>query len=293
MNQASAEEILKEIAIDGELLHFESLAGGISAQTFRLDYSVARQTHSVVVSVHSDVDWQRNPNLAADEFEVLTFLRANGYPVASPLYVGTDSGIFDRPYLVVEHLGGRVIDGDALIPRLPVMAAQLAKLHAIPLTDWPLPDYPPPRQRIQPESTIDERMQESAIREALDGYVLRQENTPCLLHCDYWSGNLLWDDDGLVAVLDWEDFGVGDPMADVGNARAELAMQVDLSAVDAFTKRYLEYTSVEARDLPYWDLVSALFFSNRFTEFADDTGHETLLYQRMNQFVDQALARLS
>ena len=105
MNQASAEEVLKEIAPDGELLRFESLAGGISAQTFRLDYSVARQTHSVVVSVHSDVDWQRNPNLAADEFEVLTFLLANGYPVASPIYVGTDSGIFDRPYLVVEHLG--------------------------------------------------------------------------------------------------------------------------------------------------------------------------------------------
>jgi aminoglycoside phosphotransferase (APT) family kinase protein len=39
-----------------------------------------------------------------------------------------------------------------------------------------------------------------------------------LLHGDFWPGNALWRDGALVAILDWEDAAIGDPLADVANA---------------------------------------------------------------------------
>ena len=292
MEELTAKNVLEEFSPGAVLEHVEALAGGVSAQTFRFDYFANGRSQSAVVSIHSDVDWQRNPNLAADEFELLRFLKRAGYPVATPLFVGRDSAAFDRPYLVVEYLSGHVLLGEQLLPRLTDMAFHLSGLHAIPLKNWPFATYPPARQSVQPVSLLDERMQETKVRTALEGYVLQEANSYCLLHCDYWAGNLLWNDEGLVAVLDWEDFGVGDPLADLGNARVELAMQVNMAAVETFTAAYLERSEISEVDLPYWDLVSALFFSNRITEFADDEAHEALLYRRMNEFVDQALSGL-
>src|SRR5207237_1414852 len=39
---------------------------------------------------------------------------------------------------------------------------------------------------------------------------------PCLVHGDFRLGNLLADEDGLVAVLDWELAHLGDPVEDLG-----------------------------------------------------------------------------
>ena len=28
---------------------------------------------------------------------------------------------------------------------------------------------------------------------------------PCLVHLDYWSGNILWENDEISAIVDWEE----------------------------------------------------------------------------------------
>jgi aminoglycoside phosphotransferase (APT) family kinase protein len=75
-----------------------------------------------------------------------------------------------------------------------------------------------------------------------------------LLHGDFWPGNVLWEDGRLVAVLDWEDAAIGDPLADVANARLELLWAGGAEAKEEFTRRYRSLVpGVDLTDLPHWD----------------------------------------
>jgi aminoglycoside phosphotransferase (APT) family kinase protein len=52
------------------------------------------------------------------------------------------------------------------------------------------------------------------------------------LHDDVWGGNMLWEDDRCVALIDWKTAGVGDPAVDLGSLRMQMALQYgqDVSA---------------------------------------------------------------
>jgi hypothetical protein len=41
---------------------------------------------------------------------------------------------------------------------------------------------------------------------------LPQRNPPTLLRGDCWPGNLLWQHDQLVAIIDWEDAATREPL---------------------------------------------------------------------------------
>ncbi len=74
----------------------------------------------------------------------------------------------------------------------------------------------------RPVSPKDE-WNEGRIRRALERvWPFPRSNPDVLLHGDFWPGNLLWKEGGLVAVIDWEDAALGDPLADVANARLEI-----------------------------------------------------------------------
>ena len=72
----------------------------------------------------------------------------------------------------------------------------------------------------------------------------------------------------LVCVLDWEDAVVGDPLADVANARMELTMAFGAAAASDFTRHYEELApSVDLAALPSWDLYAALPHAGRMGEW--------------------------
>ena len=45
------------------------------------------------------------------------------------------------------------------------------------------------------------------------------------LHGDVWGGNMLWEGDRCVALIDWKTAGVGDPGVDLGSLRMQMALQ--------------------------------------------------------------------
>ena len=49
----------------------------------------------------------------------------------------------------------------------------------------------------------------------------------------------MWRDGRLVAVIDWEDARIGDPLADLACARVELRCEYGSEATGSFTERYL------------------------------------------------------
>ena len=116
-----------------------------------------------------------------------------------------------------------------------------------------------------------------------------------LVHGDFWPGNLIWRDDELVGVVDWEEAHVGDPLCDVGISRLDMLWVGGWVAVEAFTQRYFECVQAEAH-LSQYDLRAALRPMENLDEWAsaypklgrtDIT--EAHMAARLREFIENAL----
>ena len=87
---------------------------------------------------------------------------------------------------------------------------------------------------------------------------LAEGNAPALLHGDYWPGNSMWREEKLVAVIDWEDAELGDPLIDLARSRAEIVWIFGVEAMELFTREYQSLMAVDYNNLPYWDLCAVL-----------------------------------
>jgi aminoglycoside phosphotransferase (APT) family kinase protein len=108
------------------------------------------------------------------------------------------------------------------------IAINLIKIHSIDCSKLDLAFLPNQDEIIaeklqkRPEN-LDESLDEGLIRNTLESFwPLHQGNKEVLLHGDFWPGNVLWKEDRLVAVIDWEDAALGDPLADFANSRLEI-----------------------------------------------------------------------
>jgi aminoglycoside phosphotransferase (APT) family kinase protein len=127
----------------------------------------------------------------------------------------------------------------------------------------------------------------------------RSSNSPVLLHGDYWPGNLLWNAGRLVAVVDWEEPRIGDPLVDVAISRLDLLWMLGADAMHAFTRAYIAITNVDVACLPYWDLCAALRPASNLPAWAGswpDLGRPDISEATMRaghrQFVDRAFDAL-
>ena len=92
--------------------------------------------------------------------------------------------------------------------------------------------------------------------------VVRRHGRPggedVVLHGDVWPGNMVWQGDTCVGLIDWKTAGVGHPGVDLGNLRFQAAQ---LHGPDA-SELVLEGWEVEmgrrAADIASWDAVAAL-----------------------------------
>jgi aminoglycoside phosphotransferase (APT) family kinase protein len=149
-----------------------------------------------------------------------------GVPVARVLASFADGGPLETPALVVEQLPGealpqRILRDPRFAEARDSLAAAcgtiLARLHAMDLSALP---------ELQPQDPVER------CRQALDRLhcanpafelVLRrlERKRPAprpqtIVHGDFRLGNLLIDEHGITAVLDWELVHLGDPLEDLG-----------------------------------------------------------------------------
>lgn len=227
------------------------LLGGVSARVTALEIQrpdgaasrvVVREPGATASGSPAGPDVQR-------EHDLLGFLHGAGFPVPRPLSID-DARV--PAYFVMSFVEGT---GD-LPPQAPArMAEVLARLHALPASIAPfLPDREDPRAALSgdlgaqlpwmPAFLATQRAPSAADR--------------TLLHGDYWPGNLIWQDGAIVAVLDWEDAAVGDPLSDVACCRLELRYVLGAAGADAFTAAYFARTGRSCEGLPVWDAYVAL-----------------------------------
>jgi aminoglycoside phosphotransferase (APT) family kinase protein len=279
----------------GRLVRAWQLEGGVSAHVsaFELERSDGR-IERLVVRRHGPADQARDPHIAAHEFELLRFLDSEGMPVPTPRYLDVDGEVFGTPCLVVDYVDGEPAPRDGGRERfIDQFVAVLARIHRIDASTDDL-SFLASRalSEVQsPATSADEQRLRAILQSAS---ALPQRNRPVLLHGDFWPGNTLWRDGRLTAVIDWEDAAIGDPLADVANARLELLWALGAEAMEDFTRRYASTMSeIDMTDLPYWDLWADLRLAGRVSEWSLEESAERAMRAGHEAFVSQALDRIA
>jgi aminoglycoside phosphotransferase (APT) family kinase protein len=196
------------------------LAGGASKEAWAVDTADGRELlvrragggviHTGTLSLH-------------DEFEVLQAARETGVRVPEPIaHLGLVDGrqAFAMERVRGETIGRRIVQKDELEHArhaLPLeMAEQLERIHAISVERVPFLVDDDPIERFTSE--LDDVGEPHPAIEL--GLLWVRERLPrdrehVVVHGDFRLGNLAVDEDGLVAILDWEFAHVGDPVEDV------------------------------------------------------------------------------
>ena len=180
------------------------------------------------------------------------------------------------PRLIAADLDGRAsgtvasletfLSGSSDLPpmvsaaRLREAGAAIARVNAVVLA--PRADLPP--WRAADDRAADRRrgrMPTTPLLQQADERV-RSHGVPAaasvFLHGDVWGGNMLWEGDRCVALIDWKGAGVGDPGVDLGSLRMQMALQYGQDAPAHVLEGWQRQAGRAAIAVPYWDAVAAL-----------------------------------
>jgi len=289
------------------LAGIRTFPGGLSATMTILE--LERPPRSAIRLVVRQVRRPEEPRSSlsiADEFRLLVDLHALGLPTPTPRLLDDSGTIFDHPYAVFDYVDGspRVHSSDPAATGRS-FASQLAAVHQVDGTSAACSRLPRRtdivgRLLAVPPPHLDAAMHEGFVRHLVaTRWPPPEPDRTTLLHGDFWAGNLLWRDDLIVAVIDWEEASVGDPLTDVATTRLDLLWAFGPRSMAAFTDHYLSLTSLDPTRLPVWDLVAALRPAGAFSGWvADwvDFGRPDMTAATMRAqhrwFLDQALRAL-
>ena len=259
-------------------LSFELLAGGYSNLTYRV---VDRRCRSFVLRRPPVGKVQPGAHSMEREWRILTALQSGKVPVPPTVGFCADAEVTGAEFYVMDHVDGIVIDSAvdaaALTPagriRLPAEAvATLAELHQVD------PGLVGRRTDARAESYVARQLAlwmgqvtgggAARTREIVEVHEILRERTPeqrwtGLTHGDFRLGNMLVTPAGAIeALLDWELWTVGDPLADLGWLAAWWTLDTDdgwsPEAADGFppsldlATAYQGLTGRDTSDLPYY-----------------------------------------
>lgn len=304
-------QITQILAPQSKLRQTWILKGGLSAEMTALEIETPDgQITRMIVRQHRDGQRKSGQRKAEDEFKLLQALKALGVVTQVPYYLDLSGQIFAAPFLVIDYIDGHMDFAPAdLDHHIRQLAAQLVQIHSINGSTIDLSFLP---KRIseasqierKQEGQLDSSLEEGRIREALaQSGSLPSRNKTTLLHGDFWPGNTLWHDGQLMAVIDWEDAELGDPLIDLAISRLDIAWIFGLAARDVFTQQYQSQMPLDYTHLPYWDLHAALRFigwtqgnltevAAFFASFGRHDIREQTIKDDYRYFVTQALKKL-
>lgn len=201
-------------------------------------------------------------NRVSDEFELLAFLHREGVCVPRPLLAANETPQIGRPFIISERVNGKPLDvfslGAEAIPAALELAAHLGKVHSLDTAGLP------ESRRLYGDTTRDRtlamvdrfyRMTKDAefqpvlTQEAafawLRANVDRIGTQTTVAHGDFDFRNVLFENNRLSAILDWELAHLGHPAEDLGYCRPQVESIMDW---DKFLDTYYQHGGVEVRD---------------------------------------------
>ncbi len=292
------QSLLRAINPAYKLVSSEELTGGIAATTTALSINHGGDLFRLVVREYGERQRSFSPNVANEEHQLLAALADHHIPVPNPVFVDPKAEFTAEPCMVMDFIEGSAGFGNmSLDHAIPRFAKVLADIHRLNLNELNV-DFLP-LQILHCEEKIstvsenpDESLEELRVRAAIAKlWPINQKNANAFLHGDYWPNNTMWKDGELIAVIDWEDAAIGDPLHDLANVRMEMIMYISREAMDMFTEAYKkEMPHLNYTNLPFWDLYLALKPMHRVGVWAEGdeelekkmrAGHEEFRSQAM------------
>jgi aminoglycoside phosphotransferase (APT) family kinase protein len=222
---------------DADIGEPHKLAGGAMHDSWAVDATTGGATRELVVRVSpaGRADHEKTRR----EFEVLRVAFARGVRCPEPIAVGEcETG---EDYLVMARVAGdtnprQLVTADryaaARTAMIPQLAEDLARIHAIMPAD--VPAAPNMRGHDAGEDPLAymRRVTEDGYRLVLLDphpaiewafrWIDRQiaglvpsSREACVVHGDFRTGNMLYDERGLTSILDWEGTHIGEPEEDI------------------------------------------------------------------------------
>jgi len=226
-------------AREHRVMGLKRISGGSSRETyaFDLEWSEGTETHTRPMIGRRDPTGGLLKSDREREFKVIAAMHRAGLKVPEPLYLELDASVMDRPFFIMHRAHGQTGMGafPAAEPestRAKVaddFLGELARLQALDYRESGLEILGPPKNledpaRIQAAhwNEIYERDRMGEHYPILDAAFAWLKANPVvtdrivIVHGDYRSGNYLYDENGIIAMLDWEMAHLGDPMEDLG-----------------------------------------------------------------------------
>ena len=230
---SSLERFLTRIEPGCELIGCSQVTAGASQQTFKITVKTANN-EQVQYALRREQPNQVNRSAgqlsAALEARLLKLASSSGVLVPDIWAELEEADELGQGYLMAwlegETLGQRIVKRPEFETVRQSLAfecgRELAKIHAISVDE-------------ELAAALSEVSPEALVRETWSAYQalgspqpmidftaqwllnnLPEFTSPTLVHGDFRNGNLMIDESGLVAVLDWELAHIGDPMRDLG-----------------------------------------------------------------------------
>lgn len=260
------------------------LAGGASRETWAVTADVGGER--LALALRLDMASTMNPEAIsrAEEFELLRAAYEAGVTCPRPYWLCTDPAVLGAPFFLMAYVAGESI-GPRVVRRpelaaareaLPEqMATELARIHALDRARPGLGFLPRPAEGVSPAQHTIDNLRASLAELGVHspgltaGLRWLEKNQPPVgelqvLHGDFRVGNLIVDEEGLAAVIDWEFAHLGDPVEDVawplvrdwrfGNDEKRLGGVGD---AEPYLAAYEEKAGrkVDRADVRYWEIM--------------------------------------
>ncbi|HEV2171270.1 MAG TPA: phosphotransferase family protein, partial [Candidatus Binatus sp.] len=236
MDQRRLTEYLKRKmphAREHRVVGLKRISGGSSRETYAFDLEWSengeKRTRPMI--------GRRDPTgglLKSDrerEFNVIAAMHRAGLKVPEPLHLELDASVMDRPFFIMHRAPGRTTMGAfAAAEPEPTRAkvaddflSELARLQSLDYRQFGLETLGEPKNLEEPARAQAAHWNEIYDRDRmgehypiLDAAFAWLKANPVvsdrivIVHGDFRSGNYLYDDNGIIAMLDWEMAHLGD-----------------------------------------------------------------------------------
>jgi len=226
-------------ARDHRVVGLKRISGGSSRETyaFELEWSEDGGTRTRPMIGRRDPTGGLLKSDREREFKVIAAMHRSGLKVPEPLFLELDASVMDRPFFIMHRAPGQTGMGafPAAEPesiRTKVaddFISELARLQSLDYRECGLEILGPPKNLDDPARIQAAHWSEIYKRDRIGEHYpiltaafawLKAHpvttDRVVIVHGDYRSGNYLYDDNGIIAMLDWEMAHLGDPMEDLG-----------------------------------------------------------------------------
>ncbi|HEY4332808.1 MAG TPA: phosphotransferase family protein [Ilumatobacteraceae bacterium] len=263
---------LAEVLSATDITGLRHLSGGASRETWSFD----ADGRPLILQRQRRGD-TRN---MATEASILRAARAAGVPVAALIADSVEAPGESNPlgagFIVLERVSGETIARKILRDEAFAHARErltrdcavaLARLHAIPVADVPTLQSSDQLQQYREIFDSIGRPHPSfeLVFHWLDAH-RPQTARRGVVHGDFRLGNLMVDEDGLAAVLDWELAHIGDPMEDLGwlcSKAWRFGQPQPVAGVGSYDELFVAYAAesgvaVDPDTVHWWEVLGTL-----------------------------------